>query len=184
MSGNWLATHDRLWVRSARRLDGAGPQRSNPSKWPARPPGLLRSLTRPACPDPVGPWRREDLRGRTPRRCRGGPSSPGRSDGGRARTHPGLDPRFGRHAHGRLRLSPCAPAMIATDDLEAVLDADAVLVVMSEHLGRGMFVELGAALTRAHRGELEHLVVLGPIKHESVFYFHPAVQRMLTVEEW
>lgn len=82
---------------------------------------------------------------------------------------------------------PSAPALsakIATDDLEAVLGADAVLVVMSVHEGRGMFVELGAALTRAHRGELEHLVVLGPIQHESVFYFHPAVQRMSAVEEW
>jgi hypothetical protein len=36
-----------------------------------------------------------------------------------------------------------------------------------------MFVELGAALTRALRGELEHLVVLGPIQHESVFLLPP-----------
>lgn len=79
---------------------------------------------------------------------------------------------------------PGLSAKIAKDDLDAVLDADAVLVVMSEHTGRGMFVELGAALTRARRGELEHLVVLGPIQHESVFYFHPAVQRILTVEDW
>ncbi|HXH77465.1 hypothetical protein [Nocardioides sp.] len=80
--------------------------------------------------------------------------------------------------------APDLAAKIATDDLEAVLNADAVLVVMSEHDGRGMFVELGVALTRARRGELEHLVVLGPIHHESVFYFHPAVQRMSAVEEW
>lgn len=84
----------------------------------------------------------------------------------------------------RYASSPDVAAKIATDDLEAVLDADAVLVVMSEHDGRGMFVELGAALTRARRGELEHLVVLGPIHHESVFYFHPAVQRLSTVGKW
>ncbi|MCW2793548.1 MAG: hypothetical protein JWO76_2646 [Nocardioides sp.] len=80
--------------------------------------------------------------------------------------------------------APALSAKIATDDLDAVLDADAVLVVMSEHDGRGMFVELGAALARARRGELEHLVVLGRIQHESVFYFHPDVQRMSAVEEW
>ncbi|MFZ5846883.1 hypothetical protein [Nocardioides pakistanensis] len=55
-------------------------------------------------------------------------------------------------------------AKIATDDLDAVLDADAVLVVASEHEGRGMFVELGAALSRASRGDLEHVVVVGPIQ--------------------
>jgi len=75
-------------------------------------------------------------------------------------------------------------AKIAADDLDAVLNADAVLVVASQHEGRGMFVELGAALSRASRGDLEHVVVVGPIQHESVFYYHPAVQRVSTVEEW
>ncbi|NPC96977.1 hypothetical protein [Nocardioides sp. zg-DK7169] len=75
-------------------------------------------------------------------------------------------------------------ASLASDDLEAVLSAEAVLVVMSDEEGRGMFVELGAALARAHRGELQHVVLLGPIGRESVFYFHPAVQRMTSVDEW
>ncbi len=65
-----------------------------------------------------------------------------------------------------------------------MLDADAVLVVVSEHEGRGMFVELGAALARASRGDLEHVVVVGPVHHESVFYFHPSVQRVPTVADW
>ncbi|HET7387187.1 MAG TPA: hypothetical protein VFJ19_11060 [Nocardioidaceae bacterium] len=47
-----------------------------------------------------------------------------------------------------------------------------------------MFVELGAALSRAREGDLAHVVVVGHIHHESVFYYHPAVQRMATVEEW
>lgn len=59
-------------------------------------------------------------------------------------------------------------AKIAADDLDAVLDADAVLVVASQHEGRGMFVELGAALSRASRGDLEHVVVVGPIQHERL----------------
>lgn len=40
----------------------------------------------------------------------------------------------------------------AQEELNAVMAADAVLVIASEHDGRGMFVELGAALARAQRG--------------------------------
>jgi hypothetical protein len=47
-----------------------------------------------------------------------------------------------------------------------------------------MFVEFGAALARARRGDLQHVVVLGTIQHESVFYSPPVVQRVSTVEEW
>lgn len=79
---------------------------------------------------------------------------------------------------------PAVSAELATADLDAVLTADAVLVVASEHDGRGMFVELGAALARARRGELEHVVVIGIIRHESVFYYHPAVVRVPTVDKW
>lgn len=78
---------------------------------------------------------------------------------------------------------PEVSAELATEDLEAVLTADAVLVVASDHDGRGMFVELGAALARAQRGELEHVDVIGPIRHESVFYYHPAVLRVAAVDE-
>ena len=78
-----------------------------------------------------------------------------------------------------------ASARIAAADLDGVMDADAVLVVAaSEHEGRGMFVELGAALARARAGDLAHVVVVGPIHHDSVFHYHPAVQRASTVEEW
>ena len=75
-------------------------------------------------------------------------------------------------------------ARMAQDELDAVIAADAVLVVASQQDGRGMFVELGAALTRADRGELKHVVLVGEIHHESVFYFHPLVQRVAAVEDW
>lgn len=64
-----------------------------------------------------------------------------------------------------------------------MLAADAVLVVAPEYDGRGMFVELGAALARCRDGDLEHLVVIGPIKHQSVVYHHPSVSRVATVNE-
>ena len=71
-----------------------------------------------------------------------------------------------------------ASGKLAKDELNAVMAADAVLVIASEHDGRGMFVELGAALARAQWGELAHVVIVGEIRHESVFYFHPLVQRV------
>lgn len=73
---------------------------------------------------------------------------------------------------------------IASKDLDAVLTADAVLVVASEHDGRGMYVELGAALARARQGDLAHVVVVGHVHHQSVFYYHPEVLRVATIEEW
>ncbi|MDN5765506.1 MAG: hypothetical protein L0H96_06965 [Humibacillus sp.] len=75
-------------------------------------------------------------------------------------------------------------ARMAKEELDAVIAADAVLVVASQHDGRGMFVELGVALARASRGDLDHVVLIGEIHHESVFYFHPLVQRVPTVEDW
>lgn len=73
---------------------------------------------------------------------------------------------------------------LAQKELNAVMAADAVLVIASEHDGRGMFVELGAALARAKQGELAHVVIVGEILHESVFYFHPVVQRVASVQSW
>jgi ketosteroid isomerase-like protein len=79
---------------------------------------------------------------------------------------------------------PERSAQMAQEELDAVMAADAVLVLASQHDGRGMFVELGAALTRASRGELDHVVLVGQIHHESVFYFHPLVQRVASVQDW
>ena len=60
------------------------------------------------------------------------------------------------------------------------MTADAVVVLASSaEPGRGLFVELGAALARAELGGLEHVVVVGEIVHESVFHFHPRVRRVL-----
>ena len=79
---------------------------------------------------------------------------------------------------------PDRSAKLASADLEAVLRADAVLIVASKHDGRGMYVELGAALARVQLDGLEHVVVIGHIHHESVFYCHPSVQWFSTVTEW
>lgn len=90
------------------------------------------------------------------------------------------DLSFVEHFESRLDRS----AHMAGEMLEAVMAAHAVLVVASEQDGRGMFVELGVALARASRGELQHVVLIGDIHHESVFYFHPTVTRVDTVADW
>lgn len=80
---------------------------------------------------------------------------------------------------------PEEAGQVAHDDLGAVLDADAVLLVASDLPGRGMFVEFGAALARAQRHELEHVIVLGSGSDVgSVFFFHPAVRRYASVQTW
>jgi hypothetical protein len=76
-------------------------------------------------------------------------------------------------------------AVIAQADLAGVLAAEAVVVLASSNEpGRGLFVELGAALARAELGELDHVVVAGEIVHESVFYFHPRVRSVPTLDDW
>lgn len=81
--------------------------------------------------------------------------------------------------------APAAAAVVAAADLGAVMAADAVLAVASgPEPGRGLFVELGAALARAELGLLAHVVAIGPIAHESVFWHHPRVQRVDDVREW
>lgn len=65
-----------------------------------------------------------------------------------------------------------------------MLAADAVVIVASEAGGRGMFVELGAALSRAEHGKVYHLVLIGAAHDDSVFFYHPAEQHVATVRDW
>ena len=76
---------------------------------------------------------------------------------------------------------PARSARSPRTDLSGVMTADAVVVLASSaEPGRGLFVELGAALARAELGRLDHVVVVG----ESVFHFHPRVRRVRAVDEW
>lgn len=80
--------------------------------------------------------------------------------------------------------APDVSARIAQADLRAVMDSDAVLVVVGEEPGLGMFIELGAALACAERGESKTVVLLGTDLADSVFYFHPAIEKHETVQSW
>lgn len=73
----------------------------------------------------------------------------------------------------------------AAKDIEGVLEADAYVILTSnERAGKGMYVELGAALARASTGALSSVAVIGPKNHESIFYYHPALAHFETIEEY
>ncbi|MDF8262640.1 hypothetical protein [Luteipulveratus flavus] len=79
---------------------------------------------------------------------------------------------------------PEKSAAMASAMIDAVLAADAVLVLATGHEGRGMFVELGAALARAQAGSPASIAVIGEITRESVFFLHPRVARFATLDDW
>ena len=73
--------------------------------------------------------------------------------------------------------APEAAMRIATNDLDGALAADAVLVLATEHEGRGTYVELGAALAQASSGQAVDVVLVGEVHHDSVFHHHPLVRQ-------
>jgi hypothetical protein len=73
---------------------------------------------------------------------------------------------------------------IARFDIEGVLTADVFVILTSnEKVGKGMYAELGAALARAELGLLQHVLVVGERRHESVFYYHPRATHFATVKD-
>ncbi len=72
----------------------------------------------------------------------------------------------------------------ASKDIQGVLDADVYLLVSSNAtLGKGMYVELGAALAAHQLLNKIQVYIIGPMNHLSVFYLHPAVIHKDTIEE-
>ncbi len=74
---------------------------------------------------------------------------------------------------------------VSREDINGILAADAFLMLTThaEEAGRGMYVELGAALLRAELGLLRHVCIVGELTHETVFYFHPLARRFPTLTE-
>jgi hypothetical protein len=72
----------------------------------------------------------------------------------------------------------------AQKDIQGVVDSD-VYILSSDNanVGKGMYVELGAALAlRNYTGKPE-IYVVGEQNHLSVFYLHPAVKRVSGIED-
>jgi hypothetical protein len=72
----------------------------------------------------------------------------------------------------------------AENDIQGVLDSDVyVLASNNEQVGKGMYVELGAALA-LHQAQGKPLVyIIGKMNHLSVFYLHPAVRHAETLAD-
>jgi len=72
----------------------------------------------------------------------------------------------------------------AYKDIQGVVDCDIyVLLSSNKDVGKGMYVELGAALALNQALGKPRVFIVGPMNHLSVFYLHPAAQRAETVDE-
>jgi hypothetical protein len=74
--------------------------------------------------------------------------------------------------------------MRAAKDIQGVVSSDVyVLLSDNEQVGKGMYVELGAALALNAITGKPKVYVIGKMNHMSVFYLHPAVVHMANIEE-
>lgn len=85
--------------------------------------------------------------------------------------------------HGSLQHSPEQWKEVATKELQGVLDADVVIVIMPG--GRGTHVELGAALAIKQDGAHDKDIIMqgsqqqcrDGASYDCIFHSHPLVQR-------
>lgn len=69
-------------------------------------------------------------------------------------------------------------------DINGVMDADAyVICTNNKNIGKGMYVELGAAIALNEKTERPRIYLLGRMNHMTIFYSHPAVQKVKSVSE-
>jgi len=74
--------------------------------------------------------------------------------------------------------------MRASRDINGVVNADTyVLLSDNRAVGKGMYAELGAALALHETTGSPEIYVVGPMNHLSIFYLHPAVRHVETVEQ-
>jgi hypothetical protein len=78
---------------------------------------------------------------------------------------------------------PHEVAAIAIRDLEGVRHADVFVLLAGVADGRAKYAELGAAIMSAVQNGKPRIYILGDQPVHSVFFFHPAVKRMNTLDE-
>lgn len=72
----------------------------------------------------------------------------------------------------------------ARKDLDGVIVCDVyILLSNNEKAGKGMYVELGAALALKEVTGKPEIYVVGEMNHMSVFYLHPSVKSRNTLDE-
>ncbi len=69
-------------------------------------------------------------------------------------------------------------------DIQGVVNCD-VYVACTDNTkaGKGMYAELGAALALNITVQSPKVYILGSLNHMSVFYFHPSVVRLNSIDE-
>lgn len=69
-------------------------------------------------------------------------------------------------------------------DIQGVVDCEVyVICTDNSKAGKGMYAELGAALALHAKNQIPRIYLLGAMNHMSVFYFHPAVIRLSSIED-
>lgn len=64
------------------------------------------------------------------------------------------------------------------EDINGVAEAEAFVLIANE-TGRGSHAELGAALAT----DTEHIYVIGDLRDDCMFYFHPDVEQRATIHD-
>lgn len=72
---------------------------------------------------------------------------------------------------------------IAMRDLKGVLDCDIFVILSDPVHGRAKYVELGAAIASFEKSGRPLIYALGKTSDQTVFYYHPAVKIVQTLEE-
>jgi hypothetical protein len=72
---------------------------------------------------------------------------------------------------------------IALRDLDGVVQAEVFVLLAGVPEGRAKYAELGAAIMSAVQTGKPRIYVLGDDPVHSVFFFHPTVQRMTSLDD-
>lgn len=80
--------------------------------------------------------------------------------------------------------NPEEAARRADADMQGVIDSDVyILCSDNENVGKGMYVELGAAIALNATTGSPRIYIVGEMNHSSIFYWHPSVILGRTVDE-
>ena len=69
-------------------------------------------------------------------------------------------------------------------DINGVVDADVyVIYTNNDKQGKGMYVELGAAIAIAEKTNSMRIFLLGNMTHMTIFYSHPLIEVVSGTDE-
>ena len=72
---------------------------------------------------------------------------------------------------------------MAEADIQAVIDSDVLVVLVSKDVATGYNIELGAAIRNKILTGSPEIFLIGPYNNRSAMYFHPLIKRIDNVKE-